>query len=172
MVFRQLFDPVSSTYTYLLADDATGRALLIDPVFEQFERDRALLAELGLELSATLETHVHADHVTAAWRLRQALGSQIVLSGCSGASGADRLDNTLVDVLHRFGKELPQYRRRVDEEGQRAGEGAETDRGDEEQSQGQIRNRAQKIQHCTHAGIDPGMGRGVARGEEADGKRH
>jgi len=90
MLFRQLLDPVSSTYTYLLADETTRRALLIDPVFEQFERDRALLAELDLELSLTLETHVHADHVTAAWRLRQALGSQIVLSRRSGASGADR----------------------------------------------------------------------------------
>jgi glyoxylase-like metal-dependent hydrolase (beta-lactamase superfamily II)/rhodanese-related sulfurtransferase len=89
MLFRQLFDPVSSTYTYLLADEATRRALLIDTVFEQFERDRALLHELGLTLSHTLETHVHADHVTAAWRFHQALGSKIVLSRRSGAAGAD-----------------------------------------------------------------------------------
>jgi len=89
MVFRQLFDPVSSTYTYLLADAATRRALLIDTVFEQFERDRALLAELGLTLTHTLETHVHADHVTAAWRFHRALDSKIVLSGRSGAVGAD-----------------------------------------------------------------------------------
>jgi len=89
MLFRQLFDPVSSTYTYLLADVATRRALLIDTVFEQFERDRALLSELGLTLTHTLDTHVHADHVTAAWRLRQALGSKIVLSSRSGAVGAD-----------------------------------------------------------------------------------
>jgi sulfur dioxygenase len=89
MVFRQLFDPVSSTYTYLLADVATGRALLVDTVFEQFDRDRALLRELGLTLTHTLETHVHADHVTAAWRFREALGSRIVLSARSGAEGAD-----------------------------------------------------------------------------------
>jgi glyoxylase-like metal-dependent hydrolase (beta-lactamase superfamily II)/rhodanese-related sulfurtransferase len=89
MLFRQLFDLTSSTYTYLLADECTREALLIDPVFEKFARDRALLRELGLTLRFTLDTHVHADHVTAAWRFRDALGSRIVLSKQSGAEGAD-----------------------------------------------------------------------------------
>jgi sulfur dioxygenase len=89
MMFRQLFDRTSSTYTYLLADEATGEALLIDTVFEQFERDRALVRELGVTLRYTLETHVHADHVTAAWRFAHALGSRIVVSAASGAAGAD-----------------------------------------------------------------------------------
>ena len=66
MIFRQLFDPQSSTYTYLLADPAAREALLIDPVFEQVRRDAALLDELGLRLVATIDTHVHADHVTGA----------------------------------------------------------------------------------------------------------
>ena len=88
-IFRQLFDPTSSTYTYLLAD--AGQALLIDPVFEQARRDSALLRELDLTLLATLETHVHADHVSAGWLLRQRLGSRVLLAEAAGATGADRL---------------------------------------------------------------------------------
>ena len=90
MIFRQLFDAQSSTYTYLLADAASREALLIDPVFEQARRDAALVAELGLTLPWTLETHVHADHVTGAWLLRERLGSRIALARASGAEGADR----------------------------------------------------------------------------------
>jgi sulfur dioxygenase len=90
MIFRQLFDPLSSTYTYLLADSATREALLIDPVFEHARRDGALIEELGLKLAHTLETHVHADHVTGAWLLKRRFGSAIVLSKDSGAEGADR----------------------------------------------------------------------------------
>jgi sulfur dioxygenase len=89
ITFRQLFDPTSSTYTYLLAD--AGQAVLIDPVFEQATRDQALLRELGLTLVATLETHVHADHVTGAWLHRHRCGSQVLLARAAGAAGADRL---------------------------------------------------------------------------------
>ncbi len=91
LIFRQLFDAASSTYTYLLGDRASGQALLIDPVFEQARRDAALVAELGLTLAWTLETHVHADHVTGAWLLRERLGSRIAVARASGAQGADRL---------------------------------------------------------------------------------
>ncbi|MDP2007600.1 MAG: MBL fold metallo-hydrolase [Rubrivivax sp.] len=86
--FRQLFDATSSTYTYLLASD--GEAVLIDPVFEQARRDAALLRELGLRLVTTLDTHVHADHVTGAWLMKQRLGSDIAVSAAAGAAGADR----------------------------------------------------------------------------------
>ena len=89
MIFRQLFDPQSSTYTYLLADAASREAVLIDPVFEQARRDAALVKELDLRLVATLETHVHADHVTGAWLHRQRLGSKLAVPAASGAEGAD-----------------------------------------------------------------------------------
>jgi sulfur dioxygenase len=91
MIFRQLFDPQSSTYTYLLADEASRQALLIDPVFEQARRDAALVEELGLKLAWTLETHVHADHVTGAWLLKDRLGSRIAVPAQGGAQGADRM---------------------------------------------------------------------------------
>ncbi len=89
MIFRQLLDPQSSTYSYLLGDVQSREALLIDPVFEQARRDGALIGELGLRLVVTLETHVHADHVTGAWLLKQRLGSRIALADAGGAQGAD-----------------------------------------------------------------------------------
>jgi sulfur dioxygenase len=95
LIFRQLFDQTSSTYTYLLADPESRAAVLIDPVFEQYARDLALIEELGLQLHYVLDTHCHADHVTAAWRLQQALGAKIGISSRYGdlVQGADqRLD--------------------------------------------------------------------------------
>ncbi|HEU0216184.1 MAG TPA: MBL fold metallo-hydrolase [Stellaceae bacterium] len=90
LVFRQLVDPASSTYTYLLADGRSGAAVIIDPVFEQVRRDAALIEELGLRLVYSLETHIHADHVTGAWMLKQRTGCRIAVSAASGAEGADR----------------------------------------------------------------------------------
>jgi glyoxylase-like metal-dependent hydrolase (beta-lactamase superfamily II)/rhodanese-related sulfurtransferase len=91
LIFRQLFDAQSSTYSYLLGDSVSGEALLIDPVFEQVRRDAALVHELGLRLCWTLETHVHADHVTGAWLMKQRVASRIGLAARAGAGGADRL---------------------------------------------------------------------------------
>jgi len=105
LVFRQLFDPQSSTYTYLLGDRPSGIAVLIDPVFEQVRRDAALIGELGLTLFATLETHVHADHVTGAWLLKRRTGSKIMLSAASGAEGGDRY-LTQDDVVAFGGRRL------------------------------------------------------------------
>jgi glyoxylase-like metal-dependent hydrolase (beta-lactamase superfamily II)/rhodanese-related sulfurtransferase len=80
LVFRQLFDSASSTYTYLLGDAATRQAIFIDTVFEQHARDHALLVELGLSLVAAVDTHCHADHVTGAWLMQQATGCRIGVS--------------------------------------------------------------------------------------------
>lgn len=71
MLFRQLFDSESSTYTYLIADQSTKAAILVDPVLDQVERDWQILCELGLNLLYCLETHIHADHVTGTDKLRQ-----------------------------------------------------------------------------------------------------
>jgi glyoxylase-like metal-dependent hydrolase (beta-lactamase superfamily II) len=90
MIFRQLFDAETSTFTYLLGDGGGRKAVLIDCVFEQHLRDLALIRELGLELVVALETHVHADHVTGAWLMKEALGSRIALSTDAGAEGVDR----------------------------------------------------------------------------------
>jgi glyoxylase-like metal-dependent hydrolase (beta-lactamase superfamily II) len=77
MIFRQLYEPESSTYSYLLADRDSGEALLIDPVVETAERDLSDINDLGLTLVCTLETHVHADHLTGARKLKQLTGSKI-----------------------------------------------------------------------------------------------
>lgn len=71
MLLRQLFEKTSSTYTYLLADEHSAAAVLIDPVKEQVPAYLQLLRELGLKLVAALDTHVHADHVTALGDLRE-----------------------------------------------------------------------------------------------------
>jgi glyoxylase-like metal-dependent hydrolase (beta-lactamase superfamily II)/rhodanese-related sulfurtransferase len=90
LIFRQLFDPQSSTYSYLLGDPYSHQAVLIDPVFEQARRDAALVRELDLVLKASLDTHVHADHVTGAYLLKRQFGSSIMVAAASGAQGADR----------------------------------------------------------------------------------
>jgi sulfur dioxygenase len=89
MIFRQLFEPNSSAYTYLVACEAERQAVLIDPVLETVERDLELLGELGLALKYTLESHIHADHVTGAARLRDATGCRC---GVPAESRADHVD--------------------------------------------------------------------------------
>lgn len=77
MIFRQLYEPISSTYTYLFGCEETGSAVLIDPVINAIERDLAEIARLGLKLDYTLDTHIHADHITSARELKQKVGSKI-----------------------------------------------------------------------------------------------
>jgi len=89
MLFRQLFEPQSSTYTYLVGCADSGEAALIDPVLETAERDLAELAGLGLSLRFTIETHIHADHVTGASALRERTGCRCAVPALSGADRAD-----------------------------------------------------------------------------------
>jgi glyoxylase-like metal-dependent hydrolase (beta-lactamase superfamily II) len=103
MIFRQLFDPVSCTYTYLIGDPISREAIIIDPVYEQVDRDLAVLLEHGLSLTHVLETHVHADHITGANLLRQKTGARSAVGQACGAPG---FDQQLVDGDEiRFGGE-------------------------------------------------------------------
>jgi glyoxylase-like metal-dependent hydrolase (beta-lactamase superfamily II) len=122
MIFRQLFDAESSTYTYLLADEATREAALIDPVREQVPRDLAVLRELSLKLVYVLDTHVHADHITGAGTLRAQTGARTV-AGKKGASCADvqvglgdvvRVGNIAISVLETPGHTDDSVSYRVD----------------------------------------------------------
>lgn len=89
MLFRQLFDPETSTYTYLIADTDTKEAVLVDPVLEQVDRDLKLIQELGLTLRYCLETHVHADHVTGTGKLRELTGCQGIVPNKASVACAD-----------------------------------------------------------------------------------
>jgi sulfur dioxygenase len=91
MIFRQLFETETFTYTYLLGCGRTHRALLIDPVASEVDAYGALLGELGLQLIYTMETHVHADHITGSGLLRERLGSKSVVHRDAGAMCADLL---------------------------------------------------------------------------------
>jgi len=79
MILRQLFDSESSTYTYLIGDEQTGEAALIDPVIEKAEEYLVLLEELGLKLIVAVDTHTHADHITALGILRERTGCQSMM---------------------------------------------------------------------------------------------
>lgn len=89
MIFRQLFDTVSSTYTYLLGCDQSREAVIIDPVFEQHVRDTGLIRELGLSIRYTIDTHVHADHVTGSWLMKEEFGAQIAIASHANAANVD-----------------------------------------------------------------------------------
>lgn len=89
LIFYQLFESETSTYTYLVADATTKEAVLIDPVLETIERDIKLITELGVKLKYVLDTHVHADHITAAGQLRERLQIKTGLGAAAGVDCAD-----------------------------------------------------------------------------------
>ena len=85
LLFRQLFDADTGTFSYLLADVPSRNGLLIDSVFEQHARDLSLIRELGIQLVATIDTHAHADHVTGSWLMHEATGCGIGLAAAANA---------------------------------------------------------------------------------------
>lgn len=93
LIFRQLFETESSTYTYILADGKTKEAIIIDPVQETYDRDMTLIQEMGLKLKYCLETHIHADHITSAKKIKEKTGAQLVLGAGSKLKTADILLN-------------------------------------------------------------------------------
>lgn len=100
MWLRQLFDRETWTYTYLIADPDTREAALVDPVLEQVERDMQLLQELGLTLRYSLDTHVHADHITGTGKLRALTGCLGIVPAGAQVDCADRLiqDGEVIQV--------------------------------------------------------------------------
>jgi sulfur dioxygenase len=112
MIFRQLFDKTSSTYTYLLAERQGGEALLIDPVMENTGQYVRLIEELGVKLVMAVDTHIHADHVTALGSLRDQTGCVTAMGLMTRAEcvsvhfhEGERLcvDNLHLDVLYTPG---------------------------------------------------------------------
>ena len=112
MIFRQLYEPLSSTYTYLIGDINTGQAELIDPVIATMERDLAEVHKLGLKLAYTVDTHIHADHITAALEMKRAVGSKIAAPAYDRLACADvgleegipfEVDGIILQPLHTPG---------------------------------------------------------------------
>src|ERR1039458_3402098 len=100
MIFRQLFEPLSSTYTYLLGCEETGHAVLIDPVIVAIDRDLAEVRRLGLTLAYTLETHLHADHITAALEMKKKVGSKIAAPACDRLPRSEEHTSELQSLRH------------------------------------------------------------------------
>ena len=88
---KQLFDYDTWTYTYLLWDESTKESIIIDPVIEQLDRDIVLINKLKLKLLYIFETHVHADHITAASKLKELTNAKICYGSKTGVDGADIL---------------------------------------------------------------------------------
>jgi len=101
----QLFDPASSSYTYLLVDEASREALIIDPVDEQIERDLAVIAQLGAKVIWAVETHGHADHLSGAWLLAEHTGARTAAPvGCGIATASVQLGDG--DTLSFGGEQI------------------------------------------------------------------
>ncbi|WP_372776984.1 MBL fold metallo-hydrolase [Litorivivens sp.] len=129
MIFRQLFDAESGTYTYLLASEAERNALLIDPVIDQVDRYLQLLAELQLTLCYALDTHTHADHITALGELRDKTGCTTIMGEFTKADCVSRrveddeeivLDNIRLRALFTPGHTNESFSFYLEDGGERA----------------------------------------------------
>ena len=105
MIFRQIFDPISSTYSYLIASRQGGEAMLIDPVLEHVDRYVQLTRELDLNLVLAVDTHIHADHITGLGQLREQTGCITAMGEMTQAEclstrfrDAEKLDLDGVDI--------------------------------------------------------------------------
>jgi len=112
IIFHQLFEKETSTYTYILGCGKTHEAIIIDPVVEMVERDLKLIEELGLKLKYVLDTHVHADHVTGSGEIRKRTGARVAVSSAYDMSCPDlhlednqelKFDELTVRALHTPG---------------------------------------------------------------------
>ncbi len=111
-IFHQLFEKETSTYTYLLGDQKTKEAVLIDPVVEMVDRDLKLIEDLGLKLKYVLDTHVHADHITASGEIRKRTNAKVGLSSAYDMACPDlhledgqeiQFGNYTIKVIHTPG---------------------------------------------------------------------
>ena len=100
VLFRPLFSAESATWSYILADRNSREGVIIDPVLEEKERDLRLLEEIGINLKYIFETHIHADHITAASALKDTIGGQIVY----GAGNRQEVDGA--DIFLEDGEEI------------------------------------------------------------------
>ena len=108
----QLFDAASSTYTYVLFDENTRDALIIDPVDDQVERDLATLRQYGLKLAWTVETHAHADHITSAAQLAEHAGARTAApAGCGIDTAAVQLQPRRHAAVRQGNAQAPCTRR-------------------------------------------------------------
>ena len=112
MIFRQLFEPVSCTYTYLLASRRGGEALILDPVLEKVDRYLQLIRELDLKLVKAVDTHLHADHITGLGALRDQTQCITVMGEQSGVDVVSmrvadgdmlRVEGMALEVMHTPG---------------------------------------------------------------------
>ena len=94
LLLRQLFDAKTGTFSYLLADGESRQGVLIDSVFDQHDRDLALIHELAIDLVAVIDTHAHADHITGSWLMHLATGCAI------GLAAAARAENVSLPLQH------------------------------------------------------------------------